>query len=109
MSASRLKYTATLICVIILGISLALWIQAPSRAHKECDNHARPWYGRGRDLPGLPYSIAVGPVDAKYGIKGVIELGMTKTALHNPWVYRWLPLCPEVKLSKYVNTMIPAM
>lgn len=37
------------------------------------------WYGRGRHLPPLPYTVLVGPVKPDSGIRDVVELGMRRS------------------------------
>lgn len=37
------------------------------------------WYGRGRHLPPLPYTVLVGPVEPDSGIDDVVELGMSRS------------------------------
>ncbi|MHB1458629.1 MAG: hypothetical protein ACYC0V_17105 [Armatimonadota bacterium] len=40
------------------------------------ENGTSPWFGRGPRNVRIPYTIVIGPVDAKSGIAGVLEIDM---------------------------------
>lgn len=76
MNGTYKRYAISGTCV--LGFILAAVIVVA--AFKPVD-YSGPWYGRGQNLPALPYDIVVGPVDPNSGIKGILEIGMSKPAL----------------------------
>lgn len=44
-----------------------------------CHMQHDPWFGRGKNLPHAPVSVVTGTVDSRVGIRGVLELQMSKT------------------------------
>lgn len=43
-----------------------------------CFSKQAPWFGRDRNLPRAPISLLTGPVDGQVGIRGALELQMSK-------------------------------
>ena len=65
-----------------------------------------PWYGRAQDLPELPYCVLSGPIDVQMGVKGVLELGMKKSELHNTLGKPLVPALSDKEALKMSTSIV---
>lgn len=70
----RKWYTWGLAILFLAGCAVIGWLFMATRE----SGSGAPWYGRGKNLPAMPYRVVIGPMDATSGIRGLVEPGMAR-------------------------------